>query len=268
MSHGSQLRALPKLVLGGVPFLVLLIVWQAACSTNLVKPFFLPSPAAVLTAMAERAGNGELWRDLWASFYRVGIGYVLAVLAGVPVGIALGANALTRALGEPFNNFARYTPLPAFIPLVILWVGLGDANAMTVVFLGTFWSFVVLVADAISAVPKHHVETALTLGLGRWKCLWHVVVPHAMPGIYDALRVGSGWAWSSLVLAEVVGANVGVGHMLMESQRFLKTANVIGGVLLVGVLGLLIDHIFGLFYQPLFPWTERARKATTASPKE
>lgn len=249
-----------KALLGASPFVFLIFVWHLVSTNGLVEPYFLPEPSQVLQAFYDQITQGTLWPDLKASFYRVTVGYLLAVLAGVPVGIALGGYKPFRSFFEPFNNFVRYTPLPAFIPLIVLWVGIGDANPITVIFLGVFWSLVVLVGDSVSNIPIQHIELARTMGFSRISCLFHVVLPHSLPGIYDALRVGAGWAWSSLVLAEIVGANTGIGHMLMESQRFLKTANVIGGIILVGLLGLLIDYLFSWGYSPLFPWTERARQ--------
>jgi len=249
-----------KVLIGASPFFLIVVAWHIASSQELVKPYFLPKPSAVLQALYAQTVQGTLWPDLKASFYRVTVGYLLAVIVGLPVGIALGGFRPFRQFFEPFNNFVRYTPLPAFIPLIVLWVGIGDANPITVIFLGVFWSLVVLVGDSVSNIPVQHIELARTMGLSRIRCLLHVVLPHSLPGIYDALRVGAGWAWSSLVLAEIVGSNTGIGHMLMESQRFLKTANVIGGIILVGVLGLMIDQLFVWGYSPLFPWTERARQ--------
>lgn len=252
-------RPAAKWIWGAIPFIAILLVWQLVTSMGWVKPFFLPSPWEVIQSLTERSASGALQADLWKSFVRVGIGYFLAALLGIPIGIALGTSGLLRSLGEPLNNFVRYTPLPAFVPLVILWVGLGDGNAITLVFLGAFWSLIVLVADAVSSVPHYYTEAARTLGLGRFQCLRRVVIPNAMPGIYDALRLSFGLAWASLVLAEVAGANVGLGHMLMEAQRFLKTATVLGGVLLVGILGMIADLLFAWGYKHLFPWTERVR---------
>jgi len=251
---------LRKALVGASPFVILLLAWHLVSAYGLVKPFFLPSPMEVVKALYGQLVQGTLWPDLKASLFRVTVGYILAVIFGLPVGIALGSYRLFRWFFEPFNNFVRYTPLPAFIPLIVLWVGIGDANPITIIFLGVFWSLVVLVGDSVSNVPVQHIELARTLGVSRLGCLLHVTLRHSLPGIYDGLRVGAGWAWSSLVLAEIVGANTGLGHMLMESQRFLKTANVIGGIILIGALGLMIDHLFSRAYSPLFPWTERARQ--------
>lgn len=253
-----------EFLLGILPFLVILAVWSVVTSRGLVREFFLPTPAAVLDAITGRIANGSMWADLRVSFGRVSAGYLLAALAGIPVGIALGYSRIFRAVFEPLNNFIRYTPLPAFVPLVVLWVGIGDGNAVTLVFLGVFWTFSILVGDAVASVPAQYIESARTLGYNQTECLFQVVLPFSSPGIYDALRIGAGWAWSSLVLAEIVGANSGLGHMLMEAQRFLRTADVVAGILIVGLLGLLTDQLFIWGYPRLFGWTERAQKTREA----
>ncbi len=250
---------------GAIPFFLLWLVWEFLARSGVVKPFFLPLPSVIFSAMVESAREHQLWTDLGASTYRVLVGYLLAVIVGVPAGIWMGSTRKSRQMLEPFINFVRYTPLSAFVPLVILWIGLGDGNAITLVFLGVVWTLIVLTADAISSVPQHFVEVARTLGLRSNQVLWRVSCQHAAPAIYDALRLGLGLAWSSVVLAEIAGANVGLGHLLMNAQRFLKTPLVLGSVLLVGFLGLVSDAVFLWFYPRLFPWSERARRTHATS---
>ncbi len=243
--------------LGSVAFIGTIVVWHLITSLDLIKPYFLPSPTEIIKAAFLLFQDGVFWHGVKDSFYRVTVGYLLAVILAVPLGILVGSFKTIEALIEPMNNFIRYTPLPAFIPLIILWVGLGDLNQITVIFFGVFWSLIVMVADASASVPKELIDTAYTLGLKRREILSKVVFPYSLPGIYDSLRVAIGWAWSSLILAEVVGANTGIGHMIMESQRFLKTANVIFGIILVGILGVLLDYLFKMFYPILFKWSEK-----------
>lgn len=250
-----------RLLAGAAPFLLLLGLWQLATSLALVQPFFLPEPGSVVAAIVDGLTSGQLLEDLGASTRRVLIGYVVACALAVPLGVLLGRRKSFRTFFEPFNNFVRYTPLPAFLPLIVLWVGIGEANPITVIFLGVFWTLVVMVADAVNGVPEELVEMARTLGLDDWSCIVSVVLPGALPGVFDALRVSAGLAWSSLVLAEIVGSNIGIGHMLMEAQRFLRTDKVLAGVIVVGFIGLLMDKFFSVFYRRLFHWTERARGA-------
>ncbi|MFC1733378.1 ABC transporter permease [candidate division KSB1 bacterium] len=247
------------ILLGCTTFLLVIIFWQLLCSFNIIREYFLPSPFSVLKATIELFTQYSFFDDLKASFFRVSVGYLFAVLLAIPIGVLVGSFRVFEALIEPLNDFIRYTPLPAFIPLIILWVGIGNLNQISIIFLGVFWSLIVMVSDAIGNVPKELLETSYTLGIPKKRILMYVIVPYALPGIYDSLRVAIGWAWSSLILAEIVGANSGIGHMITESQRFLRTANVISGIIIVGMFGLILDYLFKAFYKPLFPWAEKSR---------
>lgn len=256
-SFKYQLPKMQYIILGSFTFLLVLLSWQLIVSLHLVKEYFLPSPLQVISATIELFVKYDFLSDCQSSFYRVTVGYLLAAILAVPIGILIGSFNFFEALLEPLNDFIRYTPLPAFIPLIILWVGIGDLNQITIIFLGVFWSLIVLVADTVAGIPREFLETAYTLGTKRLKILVFVIVPYSLPGIYDSLRVAIGWAWSSLILAEIIGANTGIGHMIMESQRFLRTANVIAGIILVGLLGVILDYLFKTFYPIFFPWSEK-----------
>ena len=257
LDYHHKLPRWQYLVIGSLLFISTFLAWQVVTALGRVKPFFLPPPGQVLDALIQLFREYGLWADIKASFYRVTVGYLLAVAVAVPLGILMGSFHVFEAIFEPFNGFVRYTPLPAFIPLVILWLGIGDVNQIAIIFLGVFWSLIVMVTDAVSNVPRELLETSYTLGVKRFRAMFSVVLPYSLPGIYNALRVAIGWAWSSLILAEIVGATTGLGHMIMESQRFLRTANVIAGILLVGLLGLLLDLLFKMFHGRLFPWTAK-----------
>lgn len=250
-----------KFLLGSLPFVIMLLVWQTLTYYEWVKPYFLPSPSDTFLALYNQLRSGSLWLDLKDSATRILIGYLLALAGGIPIGILLGTLPTFRVVLQPFNNFVRYTPLPAFIPLIVMWVGIGTANPVTLVFLSVFWSLIVLVGDTVSNVPSQYSEMARTLGLSRAHCLFRVILPAAWPGIFDALRISAGLAWSSVILAEISGPTTGLGHVLMEAQRFLRSEIVIGGIIFVGILGILTDFAFAVAYQVLFPWTERARQA-------
>ena len=243
--------------LGASSFFVLILIWQGIASFNMVKDYFLPSPIAVGQSVIDLFIKYDFLSDCKASFYRVSIGYVLAAVLAIPIGLLIGSFNFIEALLEPVNDFIRYTPLAAFIPLIVLWFGIGDLNQITIIFFGVFWSLILMVSDSVANVPKEILETAHTLGISRARILIFVIFPQALPGIFDSLRVAIGWAWSSLILAEIVGANTGIGHMIMESQRFLRTGNVIAGIILVGILGVFLDFLFKAAYPLLFPWTEK-----------
>ncbi|HEY0405548.1 MAG TPA: ABC transporter permease [Pyrinomonadaceae bacterium] len=242
---------------GAAAFLFVFALWSLLSYTELVAPYFLPPPHRVLLAIVELFTKYNLLTDIAFSFYRVSLGFLMAAALGVPVGILMGSFKLAEAFIEPLNDFIRYMPVPAFIPLVILWIGIGNSSQITLIFIGVFFQLTIMVADTVAHVPKEYLEISCILGHNNRQIIRRVIVPASLPGIFDALRVGVGWAWSYLILAEVVAASVGLGHMIMESQRYLRTANVIAGIIIIGIIGLVIDYVFKVAHRRLFRWSEK-----------
>ena len=238
-------------------FAIVLAIWSVLSYGEMVKPYFLPTPHSVLLACVELFTKYNLVSDITASFYRVFVGFLLAAAISVPLGVLIGTFRLVEAFIEPINDFIRYMPVPAFIPIVILWIGIGDSAQIALIFIGTFFQLTIMVADIVAHVPKEYLETSYTLGYSKFRVILHVILPASFPGIFDALRVSIGWAWSYLILAEVVAASVGLGHMIMESQRYLRTANVFAGIIIIGIIGLIIDYIFKFAYGVFFRWSEK-----------
>ena len=249
--------SIPKrlyVILAIIPFAFVLLLWSSLSYSGIVKPLFLPSPTAVISALYDLATNGDLLGHIWASTFRVVAGFLLAAILAVPLGILVGTFSFAEAFLEPINDVLRYMPVVAFIPLAILWIGIGDLEKITIIFLGTFFQLIIMVADVVKQVPNAYLDTAYTLGIGKLGVLRRVLFPASLPGIFDNLRVAMGWAWSYLVVAELVAADRGLGFMIIQSQRFLLTGRVIGGILVIGLLGLLFDYAFKFGYKRLFPW--------------
>lgn len=215
---------------------------------------FLPGPRAVLADGARLLAEGRFLADISASVWRVTTGYLLAVAVAIPLGILAGTSKTVDALVQPFNNFVRYMPVAALIPLTILWVGIGDVQKMLIIFLGTVFQLLPMVADTAARVPRHLIELAYTTGAPPRHVVTRVVVPWSLPEIYDHCRISLGWAWSYLVVAELVAANSGIGHVIIQSQRFIQTGNVIVGIVAIGLLGLLFDQAFRLPKKLFFRW--------------
>lgn len=242
-------------ILFPVSFLVVLATWSALSYSGAVQPFFLPSPTQVLRSSITLFGDHGYLLDIWTSVYRILWGFVLSVVVGVPLGIALGVNRHAEAAIEPFIDFIRYMPVAGFIPLCILWLGIGDSQKIAIIFIGTFFQLVPLVMNATSSLPREFLDTSRTLGARDFYIIRRVVVPYALPAIYDALRISIGIAWTYLVVAEIVAASSGIGHVIIEAQRYLKTSHIFVGILTVGVLGLLTDYGFKALRPRVFPWT-------------
>ncbi|GIV68807.1 ABC transporter permease [Caldilinea sp.] len=244
----------------GVGFIALfLIAWIALTAGQWVSPIFLPSPLAVLAELRSQAASGVLWQDLWASVYRIMVGWVLSTVLAVPIGVLMGNFRFFEGLFEPFIDLVRYMPAVAFVPLTILWLGVGDAQKFAILFIGVFFQQVLMIMDNVKTVPREMIQVSYTFGLSQWEILRSVILPAAMPGIWDTFRITVGWAWTYLVVAELVAANVGLGYRIMRAQRFLETDQIILGILIIGLLGLFTDYLFKWSYRRLFPWALQSR---------
>jgi NitT/TauT family transport system permease protein len=248
-----------KFVLGTITFVLFILLWEAITVSGVIRPIFLPSPSSVLKALVEMFTSHDLLEHIAVSVWRVIAGFSLAALISVPIGIAIGSIRSFEALISPFNDFVRYMPVVAFVPLCILWAGIGDFEKMLVIFLGTVFQLIPMVADTTGGVPRTYIETAASLGLSNWQILKRVVWRAIQPQIFDHLRVSIGWAWSYIVVAEMVAAQKGIGHIIIQSQRFLQTEKVMAGILVVGILGLLTDQLFKWAGKKLFFWHESKR---------
>lgn len=224
-------------------FVVVLVVWSIITGLGLVKEMFLPSPLAVLDVLVKTTENGQLSGDMSVSIYRVMVGYLLASVVALPLGILAGSDPRFEAAIEPFVDFIRYMPVVAFVPLTILWVGTDDTQKFLIIWLGTFFQEVLMVADAVRQVPRSYQNLGATLGMSRFQILVRIVLPSAMPRIWDTLRICLGWAWTWLVVAELVAATSGMGYRITQAQRFLATDTIIAYVIVLGVLGLVFDQI-------------------------
>jgi len=197
--------------------------------------------------------NG-LSNDTLISIYRVVMGFVLAAAIGVPLGIYIGAYKWFEALLQPVNDFVRYMPASAFIPLVLLWVGIGEGSKIAIIFIGVIFQIIVMVADAVRRVPENYLEVAYTMGARQGEVMQLVIWRGILPELLDILRINMGWAWTYLVVAEMVAANSGLGFQILQSQRFLNTPKIFVGIFIIGLIGLLFDLAFRWIYRLAFPW--------------
>jgi len=254
---GDPLGAKTFLLIAVCVFALLFVVWWAATATGWVKPIFLPSPGAVWTKMVELALDGTLLSDAGISIYRMLVGFALESLMAIPIGIMIGCYRTWEAAIEPFIDFVRYMPVVAFVPLTILWAGTSDIQKFVIIWIGTFFQQVLMVMDSVKRVPPDFVGLGRTLGLSEPKILWRIVLPSSLPGIWDTLRISMGWAWTWLVLAELVAATSGLGYRIVVSQRYFQTQTIIGYILLLGILGLITDQSMKALERVFFRYTSR-----------
>ncbi len=247
---GSQAR----LVLGLTFFALFFLAWGIATWGGFVKPLFLADPGKTFAAGWRLFTEFGFMGDVVITVARVVGGFVIAALLALPLGIAMGAYKPVEAFFEPFVSFARYLPASAFIPLLILWAGIGEAQKLSLIFIGSFFQLVLMVAVIIGETRRDLVEAAYTLGSSNRSVVSGVMLPFAAPQIAETLRLVLGWAWTYVIVAELVGADSGIGHMIMDSQRFLDTGQMIFGIFLIGVIGLISDFSFKFANKRLFPW--------------
>ncbi|MGN9844694.1 ABC transporter permease subunit [Nonomuraea sp. H19] len=238
---GRALTGRARWGLRAVAVLVPLALWAAVSSMDVVDPTFLPSPAAVASAFAEMAGSGQLLSDTAASLGRVGAGFALAVAISVPLGMAMGTSQVALALLEPVIGMLRYLPASAFIPLLIIWLGLGEPSKIAILVIGVVFFNTLMTADAVRAVPGELRKAAATLGATGGEVLRKVVWPYALPGMLDAMRVNAAAAWNFVVVAELIAAESGLGYRIVRAQRFLQTDRIFAVLVVIGLIGLAID---------------------------
>ena len=237
-----------------VGLLVPLLGWALVSSFAGVNPVFLPGPGKVFIRIITWALEDDLLGDAFISTMRVVAGWALSALLAVPLGLLIGSWRAVQALLEPLTDFIRYMPAVAFIPLVILWVGIDEGAKVAIIFIGTFFQMVLMVTEDVRRVPMAQIEAAQTMGATRREVLEKVILPSAKPALLDTLRVIMGWAWTYLVVAELVAANSGLGFSILKAQRFLQTDKIFAGILLIGFIGLAIDQLFRLLHRKAFPW--------------
>ena len=250
----SAIPSRAYLILSLFGFMVPLLAWQWLSSTDMVSSLFLPSPHDVWKSAIDWYAN-DLGADIYISTYRVVSGFLMAALIGVPLGIYIGTFKSVEAIFQPINDFVRYMPASAFIPLVMLWIGIGESSKIAIIFIGVIFQIVVMVADAVRNIPERYIEAAYTLGAQKGEVINHVIWRGALPDIFNILRVNMGWAWTYLVIAEMVAADRGLGFAILQAQRFMDTPKIFVGIFIIGVLGLIFDLSFRGAHRILFPWS-------------
>ena len=248
-----------RVALGVAFFVVFVAAWSAATFSGYVSKTFLADPWTMLKSgwmLLTEMGFAE---DIGMTVWRVVGGFVIAAAIALPLGVAMGAYKPIEAFFEPFVSFARYLPASAFIPLLILWAGIGEAQKLAVIFIGSFFQLVLMIAVTVGNTRRDLVEAAYTLGAGDRSLVWRVMIPGAAPEIAETLRMVLGWAWTYVIVAELIGASSGIGHMITDSQALLATDQIIFGIIVIGVIGLVSDLLFKAANRRMFPWAQLGR---------
>ncbi len=226
-----------------------------------MEAIWLPPPEAVVARVGEIAREGyqnfTLWEHLGFSLYRVVMGFVLGALVGIPLGYAMGLSDWFRGWFDPIVEFMRPVPPLALIPLVIIWAGIGESGKIILLFLAALWIMAIAARSGVSGVRISKVHAAYSLGASKWQLMRHVIIPNSLPDIFTGARVAMGVCWGTVVAAELVAAEKGVGMMIMVASRFQLTDIVIMGIILIGLIGYGIDILFRMAERWLVPWKGR-----------
>jgi NitT/TauT family transport system permease protein len=245
-----------RVVLGVGFFVLFVALWAFATFGGYVSKTFLADPLTMVKSGWTLLTEMGFVRDIGMTVWRVVGGFVIAAAIALPLGVAMGAYKPIEAFFEPFVSFARYLPASAFIPLLILWAGIGEAQKLAVIFIGSFFQLVLMIAVAVGNARRDLVEAAYTLGCDDTSIVRRVLIPGAAPEIAEILRMVLGWAWTYVIVAELIGSSSGIGHMITDSQALLATDQIIFGIIVIGLIGLVSDFAFKALNRKLFPWAQ------------
>jgi NitT/TauT family transport system permease protein len=236
-------------------FIALIVLWHLVTDTlELASPIFLPSPMRVLRALWDLAVTGDLWRHMSASLVRIGYGWVIGTAFGVGVGLMIGLFTVSRAVGLPL--VAALFPIPkiALLPLLILWLGIGEGSKVATIALSVFFPTVIATFSGVDSVPRNLIRMAQSFNVPLWRIIWQVLVPGALAGMLAGFRISIAAALLVLVAAEMIGAQYGIGAFLILTGNMMQTDRLMAGVVVVSVLGLLMSLIVGFLERRLLRW--------------
>lgn len=248
-------------LVSAITILVLLAAWTAAASLQLVSPVFLPSPAAVWAKFVVVARDGfvdaTLLQHTLASLWRVFAALIAAILVGVPVGLAIGISRIGRGVFDPLLEFLRPIPPLAYLPLIIIWFGIGEPSKILVIAIAMLAPVALSTAAGVRGVSRERVDAARSLGATRAQVIRHVILPSALPSILTGLRIALGAGWSTLVAAELVAATRGLGFMIQSAAQFLVTDVVVMGILVIAIIAFALEFVIRRIERVLVPWAGR-----------
>ncbi|MBD2655351.1 ABC transporter permease [Synechocystis sp. FACHB-383] len=252
---GGEIPESLKWSLMSLSIIIPLVLWALLSSLPTVSDVFLPSPQSVVQALIELFNDGFLIRDSLTSFGRVVGGFFLGGLVAIPLGILMGTFPSIRSLTEPIIGVVRYMPAPAFIPLLIIYLGIDEASKIALIFIGTIFFNTLMIMDAVKFIPKELIEVTYTLGGLRKQVLFKVITPYIIPNILDAFRINMAAAWNLVVVAELVAADNGLGKRILLAQKFLKTDEIFACLIVLGLIGFALDLSFRLILRLTCKWS-------------
>ena len=244
------------------------VAGTALPTATAVNPIYLPAPHEVVSAFytafteaPERRSQQWLHESLWHSITIIFWGFTLSSLIGVPLGILCGTYTAVSRMQEPFIEFFRYLPAPAFGALAVAILGIYDGPKIAIIFIGTFFQQVLVVANTTRRLDISLLEAAMTLGAKKMRLLFKVVIPGILPDLYRDQRILLGWAWTYLIVAELIGTSSGITWFITQQARYKNFDNVYAAIIMIGIIGLASDLLLAKFGKHLFPWERNGKGA-------
>lgn len=237
----------------------LLVIWWAVAALALISPLFLPSPAQVLNKLLTIASpqgfmDATLWQHLAASLGRILVALLAATLVGIPVGIAMGLSPTVRGILDPIIELYRPVPPLAYLPLMVIWFGIGETSKILLIYLAIFAPVAMSALAGVKSAQQVRIRAAQSLGASRAQVLWLVILPGALPEILTGLRIGLGVGWSTLVAAELIAATRGLGFMVQSAGEFLATDVVLAGIAVIAIIAFGLELGLRALQRRLTPW--------------
>ncbi|MCE5363458.1 taurine ABC transporter permease TauC [Pseudomonas anguilliseptica] len=255
-------RELSLFTISSLTVAFLLWAWWAVTYFGLIEPLFLPSPQAVAKrgwlVLSQGYMDSSLWQHLAASLQRIGLGLFAAVLTAIPLGIAIGRYRIARGIFDPLIEFYRPIPPLAYLPLIVIWCGIGELSKVLLIFLAIFAPIAISTATGVRNVDPSKIRAAQSLGASQAQLIRYVILPSALPEILTGIRIGLGVGWSTLVAAELIAATSGLGFMVQSAAQFLVTDVVILGILVIALIAFALEMGLRALQRKLVPWHGQA----------
>lgn len=248
-----------QLGLSAAALLAAFAAWWALTEAGAVNPLFIPSPRAVWAAFVEIASSGykgsALSVHIGVSMMRLGVAFGIALLTAIPLGLLSGYFASVRAIVDPFVEFYRPLPPLAYYTLLVLWMGIGDASKVALLALAAFAPLYLSVVSGVARIPRDRIQGAQSLGARKWRLFVYVIFPSVLPDLFTGIRTSLGMTYTTLVAAEMVAAVSGLGWMVLDASKFLRSDVIFAGILLMGFIAVVLDGLIRLLERNRIPWS-------------
>ncbi len=241
-----------------ISMITVFIVWTMVTHFGWVSPLFMPSPAAVWSAFVDVIQNGykgnSLFSHIFDSLYRLAIAFILALVTAIPLGLVSGSIKWIRAIFEPFIEFYRPLPPLAYYTLLVLWLGIEDGSKIALLYLAAFAPLYIAAMSSVQKIPQDRIRVGYSLGASKWHLFSEIILPSTLPDLFTGIRTAIGFTYTTLVAAEMVAATTGLGWMVLDASKFLRSDYVIMGIFIMAILAMLLDLVVRSIEKKLVPW--------------